>query len=406
MVGSNGASLMTDFKPQLQERWANTTLSRRTLIRAGAMAIPGLILAVAGYRERASAASKKGGHMTTAKGERTVPLFTSEADARTIIHDYCVNEHDEPLTPEQIGLLISRLIPQFWVAQGDGDGAIGATRFGGAPDMGKGAVWPMRKALPDRSKAEGAGRFPNPWVVRQLSEEVPFEFVAQIDLEEAARHPLHAAGLPNNGRLLLFMDMGVLMENPAAPADACFTVHDETPREELERLAIPERFNEMETWWRTPDPKQASHFEEIAKSLEAQGMKDAAEATRKAANEAANSNSALRKPFVYPSRAMKLVPLVVPPDKMTNELTADAALKALAEDGVAGQHYGLLTGNDTGPFSADPNNFRRTQPWLTLEARRNRLLGPPQPEQDDPRFDLIPESERPAYPWNDPNSQR
>jgi uncharacterized protein YwqG len=42
-----------------------------------------------------------------------------------------------------------------------------------------------------------------------------------------------------------------------------------------------------------------------------------------------------------------------------------------------------------------------TQSWLMREARRNRFLGPPAPEQSDPRFGAIPQSERPPYPWND-----
>lgn len=339
--------------------------------------------------------------MTTEKGTRVAPLFLSEADARAVIQEYCVSRSDDPLRPAHVDLLVSRLVPQLWVAPGEGEAAIGATRFGGAPDLPRGQSWPMRKGLPEKSKAAATGRFPNPWVVRQLGEDVPFEFIALIDLDDAAIHGTHVHGLPQTGRLLFFLDMAVLMDDPSAPADGCLVVHDTTPRAGLERLAIPAQFDEMERWWRTPDPGQSSHFEEIAKSLEEQGLKDAAEGMRQAAGEAANPSATLRKPFVYPGRVKQLVPLVVLPDRMANELDGDPTLKAFVEDAVSGEHYALLTGNDIGPFSSDPDDFRRTQPWLTLEARRNRLLGPPQPEQDDPRFDCIPDAERPAYPWND-----
>ncbi len=380
---------------------AAMALRRRTLLRGGALAALSQLIPGSGFDRLARAAGSKGSGMTTEKGARLAPLFLSEADARAVIADYCVSRSDDPLTSAHVDLLVSRLIPQLWVAPGEGEAAIGATRFGGAPDLPRGQSWPMRKALPERSEAAATGRLPNPWVVRQLSEDVPFEFIAQINLEEVAIHRAHVHGLPQTGRLLFFLDMAVLMDDPSAPGHGCLVVHDATPRAGLERLAIPAQFDEMERWWRAPDPGQSSHFEEIARSLEEQGLKDAAEGMRKAAGEAANPSATLRKPFVYPARVKQFVPLVVLPDRMANELDGDPPLKAFAGDTITGEHYALLTGNDIGQFSSDPDDFRRTQPWLTLEARRNRLLGPPQPEQDDPRFDCIPEAERPAYPWDD-----
>ncbi|MEZ5850057.1 MAG: DUF1963 domain-containing protein [Hyphomicrobiaceae bacterium] len=335
------------------------------------------------------------------KGERIAPLFTSADDLRAVVDEYCVRNADTPLAPEQIETLAAGVVPQSWIARGSGEGKIGATRFGGAPDLPKGTPWPKRKALPERAKAAAEGRFPKPWVVRQLAEEVPFEFVAQIDLAEAARHPDHANGLPHAGRLLFFVDDAVLMDEPAAPADGCLVIHDTTPRDGLQRIAVPARFDEMEAWWRTPDPKHIARYEAMAKNLKAAGQADAAKTMQEAVRAASNPDTSARKPFVYPARAMKLVPLVVLPDKHAIEVDADAALKALAEDNVAGEHYSLLTSNDTGPFTTAPDDMRVSQPWLMREARRNRLMGPPQPEQSDPRFDCIPQAEKPAYPWNE-----
>lgn len=339
-------------------------------------------------------------HMASGKGERIEPLFRSEGDARAIIHDHCVEGWEEPLTPSHIDLLVSRLRPQLWLAAADGEGEIGATRFGGAPDMRKDASWPMRAAMPDLAKLAAEGRSPAPWIVRQLGETVPFEFVAQIDLAEAARHPDHAKGLPQAGRLLFFIDDALLMHEPSGNQSACHVVFDETAVTDLSRLAVPARFEEMETWWRTPDPKAFANFERSAEVLEAAGQKDAAEAMRNVAKSSANPDPSNRKPFVYPSRAMKLVSILALPNESAIEVGMDADLKHLVDDDEAGEHYRRLTANDIGPFTTDPDDMRVSQPWLMREARRNRLMGPPQPEQGDPRFDAIPQQERPPYPWN------
>lgn len=340
--------------------------------------------------------------MAQRKGERIEPLFTSQADARRIIDGYCVADQDDPLEPTHVELLVARLMPQFWLgpSESDGEGSIGATRFGGAPDLPRGSGWPMRSALPEQATAAGAGPNPNTWIARLLGEEVPFEFVAQIDLEDAARHRPHAKGLPDSGRLLFFMDTAALLHATSATTGACRVLHDRTPRDGLVRLAVPRRFEDMEAWWRTPDPGEDAHFEAMARQLDASGATEAAAALREVAREAPDHASTATKPFVHPSRAMRLVALSVLPGRAALELDFDDQLRALAEDERTEPHYDLLTANDVGPFTADPDDVRVTQPWLTREARRNRLLGPPQPEQDDPRFATIGDAERPPYPWN------
>lgn len=335
------------------------------------------------------------------KGERLEPLFTSREDARRIIDTYCGTNSKAPLRPEQANLLISRLRPQLWIAAADGEGEVGATRFGGAPDMREGASWPMRAAMPDLAKSAAGSRLPNPWIVRQLGEAVPYEFVAQIDLAEAARHPDHAKGLPQTGRLLFFIDDALLMHEPWGNQSACHLVFDETPTGDLSRLAAPARFDEMEAWWRTPDPEKIARSEKIARDLEAAGQKEAAAAMREVAKASANPDPKNRKPFVYPARAMKLVPLLAFPNESAIEVGMDTDLKRLVDDDGAGEHYRRLTANDIGPFTTDPDDMRVSQPWLMREARRNRLMGPPQLEQGDPRFDAIPNEEKPPYPWND-----
>lgn len=378
-------------------------IDRRTLSTCGLATVALALQALAApWRAFAQGRTKKSkANMMPGKGERKKPLFLSEEDARTIMHDHCVEGWDDPLLPAQITLIVSNLIPQLWLAPADGEAEIGATRFGGAPDMPHGTSWPKRAAMPDRTKSAAAGRTPNPWIVRQLGETVPFEFVAQIDLAEVARHPDLAKVLPQTGRLLFFIDEALLMDQPQGNRDACHVSFDETPSGNLSRIDVPAQFAEMESWWRTPDPQQIVHFEQIARDLEAAGQKDAAKAIRDAATSSATDDTINRKPFIYPARAMKPEAILALPNESAIEVSMNADLKRLVDDDEAGEHYRRLTANDIGPFTTDPDDMRVSQPWLMREARRNRLMGAPQPEQGDPRFDAIPQNERPPYPWND-----
>jgi Domain of unknown function (DUF1963) len=314
------------------------------------------------------------------KGERIAPLFLTREEAFSIIDEYCVEDWDEPLTNERVETIVASLVPQLWLAPAEGEGAFGATRLGGAPDMAIGRDWPLRAPQPERAAAAAAERFSSPWVVRQLREEVPFEFVGQIDLVKASGNGIHANGLPETGQLLFFLDMAVLMGTPDASVAGCLVIHDNTARENLERQPVPARFDDMERWWRT---------------LDAEDLNDAA------ANETEESDATQRKPFVYPPRAKVLVPILAPLDRLTIEFRANSGLQEIADDVEACEHYDLLTANDIGPFTTDPDNMRVSQPWLMREARRNRMLGLPQSEQDDPRFGCIAPEERPDYPWND-----
>lgn len=370
-------------------------LSRRRIV-AGLSALAGF-LATAGW---AFAQRKGSGPMDSKKPSgRIVPMFLSEADAREVMGEHCIRGVDHPMTAMQVDFLISRLQPQLWLARlGNGDGGLGETRLGGAPDLPKGAAWPMRPVPPDADKKAEQWSKHHGWVARQIAQALPFEFIGQIDLTYAARHQTHAQGLPTSGRLLFFWDgaAGILESG----AQTCRVIHDDTPVADLARLPVPEKFTEMETWWREPDPKMIPHFEAMIRNLDAAGHKDAANAMREAARESEKPDPTLKKPFVYPARAMRLEPLWVLPRQNAIELTLDKELTTFANGDETGEHYSILTGNDVGPFTVDRSNMRRTQDWLTCEARRTRLMGPAHPEQDDPRYSVLPATELPPYPWN------
>jgi Domain of unknown function (DUF1963) len=333
-------------------------------------------------------------------GGRIEPLFLSEADARAVIHGHCVLGVDAPLTVDQVDFLISRLRPQFWLApRPDHGGGCGETRLGGAPDLPEGMAWPLRPVPTDAHQKASHWEEHHGWIARQWTKELPFEFVGQIDLSEVARDPVIGHGLPAMGRLLFFWDGAIgLLESGA---HTCLVIYDDTPVTRLVRTPIPEQFADMEASWREPDPKQFAHFEAMVRNLDAANQKDAADAMREVARQSQFPDPNRRKPFVYPSRARKLEPILVLPGQNAIELTQDRELAAFAEGDETGAHYALLTGNDVGPFSSDPSKMRKTQEWLTLEARRPRLMGLPHPEQDDPRFEALPTSHFPPYPWSD-----
>ncbi|MEQ1649414.1 MAG: DUF1963 domain-containing protein [Hyphomicrobiaceae bacterium] len=334
------------------------------------------------------------------RGDRREPLFHCEADAREVMREHCMHGVDVPMTAKQVDLVVSRLRPQFWLSQNKdaGNGGPGATRFGGAPDLPKGMAWPIRPASTNIEKITQQWKDSHGWIIQQLQHALPFEFFGQIDLAEAARSWTHVAGLPTSGRLLFFWDgaLGYLEKG----THTCHVIFDETPVAELARMDLPAQFAEMEAWWREPDPKQIEHFKTMARTLDAAGQTEAAKAMREAARKSEMPDPKSTKPFVYPARAMRLVPLWVLPKQNAVELTLDKELTAFADGDDTREHYSLLTSNDIGPFTSDRSNMRRSQDWLTLQSRESRFMGPPGPEQDDPRFDALDQSQLPPFPLN------
>jgi Domain of unknown function (DUF1963) len=374
----------------------NQRLNRRSIFKvlpalAGLLALP--VRAFAQGKGKVSMDNKK-------RGGRTEPLFQSEADAREVMREHCMQGADIPMTAQQVDMVASRLRPQFWLAwRKDADtGGPGETRFGGTPDLPNGITWPIRPAAANLENIAAQWKNSHGWIIKQLQHALPFEFIGQIDLAEAARFPTHAAGLPSAGRLLVFWDgaLGYLEKG----SHTCHVIFDETPVAELKRLDVPARFADMEAWWREPDPKQIEHFKTMARTLEASGEKAAAKAMREAASTSEKPDPKSTKPFVYPSRAMQLKPIWVLPKQNAIELTLDKDLNNFADGDDTREHYSLLTSNDIGPFTSDQSNMRVSQDWLMLQSRESRFMGSPGPEQDDPRFDALDQSQLPPYPWD------
>lgn len=77
-------------------------------------------------------------------------MFRDRAHAREVIQQIAVDEaDDEPISADQIEVLLDGLLSQFWIARNE---TAGATRFGGAPDLPPGTSRPIRKALPNAER--------------------------------------------------------------------------------------------------------------------------------------------------------------------------------------------------------------------------------------------------------------
>jgi hypothetical protein len=136
-------------------------------------------------------------------------MFKDDTDARAVIKRYCIDEADEPIKRSEIDMLIKRLRPQIFIEpRGELVKSFYRTRFGGAPDLPPGMAWPVRTAASISAIAADLVKTLGRRVsfADYTARDVPFEFVAQIDMQEAAEHPRHAEGLPTGGRLLFFWD--------------------------------------------------------------------------------------------------------------------------------------------------------------------------------------------------------
>jgi Domain of unknown function (DUF1963) len=356
----------------------------------------------------ASAQAPRKAAKKTTGAKRTFPMFTDEADARAVIKTYCNDDADTPIGTSDADLIVSRLKPQFWIEPAPSHAAPKfRTHFGGAPELPKGAAWPMRRVPADaQSVADGLNRYKNQkWIAAHILRELPFEFIAQIDLAEAARYPATADGLPKTGRLLLFWDGVVGLHIGGAPA--CKVIWDQAPAVDLEPVPFPAVFSELETSFAAG---QLIDFKDTAQDLlkalpdtleimrsaglTEKDIRDAEKAVRDQLDRTPVLDPNAKKPYVYPRRAMRLTPILHLPHERSAEVELDAELSRLLKNESVAECYRILTSRDEGPFTKEGSG-----------VRRQRFLGTPDPEQDDPLYEAIDTSKYPEGPWSEATIQ-
>lgn len=281
-------------------------------------------------------------------------MFDSPSDARLALQAYFDTPRVEMLVEALVPSLVFEIAPGKRVVLGD-------TKFGGRPDLPAGTAWPRPPAPADpeeiakRGNAEAGAE-----MRRHLAQGLPYTFIAQIDLADAAKLGSVASPLPADGRLLFFYDLAVgPWETGRRPAKV---IWDRAPNDKLATLAMPE---------------------------------DLVQAAEKARRDAAENRVKYKLPepsqpegsnYDAPERAMTLRAGLSLPDPSAIEMEASAKLYAAysASNGTQSGKNGQSFEDAYGEALTAGGKLKPTGRW-----HRQQLLGSPQPEQDDPRYDAV-----------------
>ncbi len=266
--------------------------------------------------------------------------------------------------------LIPLLRPCLMLASVDGD-RVGGTRMGGRPDLPPHLAWPVRAPVTSEKILKAGGASHAAWIAKHASRPIPFEFVAQIDLIEAARLA-PSAGLPDEGRLLFFYD-GAL--GPWQNArDAGRVIWDKSPLADLAPRQAPDTLAELEASERAEYDHLRANPMELAKNYSPAQMRILANGLAEGQTlddffrEIADKME-FNSRYVHPSQPMRIESALQWPDSNSPEAAMDRDPQAfLAEDQI--DDFSILS---------------------QLERRhassRHVLFGTPIPDQDDPRYD-------------------
>src|ERR1700759_5442196 len=103
-------------------------------------------------------------------------MFPDIPSARKALTGYFCDESVEAL------LAYLRPAIAFGPRETKGDPALGATRIGGMPDLPPSKPWPIRPAADAAVIAARGGSRHGDHIRRHLSQPLPFQFLAQVDL--------------------------------------------------------------------------------------------------------------------------------------------------------------------------------------------------------------------------------
>ncbi|MCC7247643.1 MAG: DUF1963 domain-containing protein [Lysobacter sp.] len=225
---------------------------------------------------------------------------------------------------------------------------LGATRMGGAPDLPPGIAWPVREVPANLDEIAALGGSNHGEHIRKhLAQPLPYAFIAQIDLAEAARVMPTDNPLPDRGRLLFFCDL------PAIPwrdgVESGRVIWDRAPAETLVESRTPSVLLTL----------AEESMAELRAALKAHGLEP----------------DTLSHPYGGAERPLRLSIAYALPDAGAPEAQDDAAFVALMDDEDTADAYS--------DFVSEIAHDRAEG------VARHRLLGYPVPEQDDPRYNAV-----------------
>jgi len=146
----------------------------------------------------------------------------------------------EHFPASSVELLSAAVVASIGFEPIQGEGALGDTRIGGSPDLNPSVEWPVRPAGDPDGRVAAGGSAHALHIEKHLSQALPYPFIAQIDLAEAAALGDIASDLPSEGRLLFFYDYqtGPWGDGPASAR----VIWDRSACETLVRSELPTEF--------------------------------------------------------------------------------------------------------------------------------------------------------------------
>jgi uncharacterized protein YwqG len=261
----------------------------------------------------------------------------------------------------RIEIIVEALVPAIVLHPSAGHIVIGASQLGGTPHASVDFKWPRPQKPDDPEEIAKRGNADAAQEMREhMAQGLPYAFMAQIDLAEAAKLGPVAVSLPSEGRLLFFYDIAIgPWETGMRPAKV---IWDRTPIDRLAVLSVPDDLAAAQVKAR-----------EEAAALEAEfGTPGEASSKEQGTNYGAPARAvSLEATYRLPN------PAALEFDRLGDFSRAQPAGKE-SEDALAAYEEALQATHDQYPQEG----------W-----RRQQLLGSPMPEQDDPRLDAVVVSE-------------
>ncbi|KQQ44723.1 hypothetical protein ASF69_08955 [Rhizobium sp. Leaf311] len=274
-------------------------------------------------------------------------MFDTLAQAHQVI--------EESFAANMVEIVAGALRPAM-VFSAKSDDKLGGSRIGGTPDLPKVIEWPQRPVPNNIDEiAQRAGEPLDADLRQHLAAGLPYAFIAQVNLTEAAGLGDVAKPLPDAGRLLFFYDL------IAGPFDtgvqSAKVIWDRSPAEELAHAAMPDSLVTAASAYRTM----------IDDSNRQYGIqKDARPAGAPFPG----------TPYGGPVRPMALKVALQLPSFSCLEFQASGQLATTysADRAVIGGTQAFSQAYDDVSHGAEQESL---------------LLGVPVPEQDDPRYDAV-----------------
>jgi hypothetical protein len=274
-------------------------------------------------------------------------MFDTPAQAHQVI--------EERFAPDMVEMVKGALRPAIVFSAAASD-RLGGSRIGGTPDLPRAIEWP-RRPVPDNIDEIGM-RTGEPFdadLRRHLAASLPYAFIAQVDLGEAAALGDGAKSLPDAGRLLFFYDM------IAGPFDtgeqSAKVIWDRSPADALANADMPDSLVTAASAYRTM----------IGDTNRQYGLQPDARPA---------DTPQPGTPYGGPSRPMVLKDALQLPSFSSLEFQASGRL--------------VTTYTADQAMIGGAQAFSLAYDELSGEADRETLLvGAPVPEQDDPRYDAV-----------------